>query len=107
MASILSTNSVPTGTTQTINWNNGNSQTMNLGSATGNVALTFTNPVAGATYFLRVVQGATPRQVSFSTVVKFPGGTAPTLTATASAVDTIVIFYDGVSYFGNYSLNYI
>jgi len=107
VASVLSTNSIPLGTTQVINWNNGNSQTMNLGSATGNVALTFTNPVAGATYFLRVVQGTTPRQISFSTVVKFPGGTAPTLTAAASAIDTIVIFYDGVSYFGNYSLNYI
>jgi hypothetical protein len=107
VVSLLSTNNAPTGTTQSINWNNGNSQTMNLGSATGNVALTFTNPVAGATYFLRVVQGATPRQISFSTIVKFPGGTAPTLTATANAVDTIVIFYDGVSYFGNYSLNYI
>ena len=107
VVSLLSTNNAPTGTTQTINWNSGNSQTMALGSATGNVALTFTNPVAGATYFLRIVQGTTPRQISFSTIVKFPGGTAPTLTATANAVDTIVIFYDGVSYFGNYSLNYI
>jgi hypothetical protein len=97
----------PLGTTQTINWNSGNSQKLYLGLASGNVALSFTNAKAGATYFLRINQGATPRNITFATPVKLPGGTPITLTATANAEDTIVIFYDGNSFYANYSLNYL
>ena len=111
VASVLGTTNTPTGTTQVINWNNGNSQILFLGSATGNVALTLQNPVAGATYFLRIAQGyanaTVPRQISFATVVKFPSGIPPVLTNARDAIDTIVLFYDGTSYFGNYSLNYV
>lgn len=103
----LSTTNTPTGTIQTINFNNGNSQKLNLGSATGTVSITLTNPKPGGTYFIRIQQGIIPRAITFATTVKFPGGTAPTLTPTNNAEDTIVIFYDGTSYYGNFSLNYL
>ena len=37
------------------------------------------------------------------TSVKFPNGTAPTITATASAVDIISFVANGTSWFGNAS----
>ena len=68
----------PAGTTQTVDFNNGNIQTINLGSATGNVTLTLSNPVAGATYVLKVIQGANSRNIVWPEAVKWSGGTTPT-----------------------------
>mgnify|MGYP000954953903 CR=1 FL=1 len=34
-------------------------------------------------------------------------GTAPTLTTTASRVDIISLYWDGTTYFGTYTLNYV
>ena len=45
------------------------------------------NVVAGQSGFIIVTQGATPRTLAFASQYKFVGGTAPTLTASASAVD--------------------
>jgi len=66
----------------------GNVFTVTLG---GNRALGApTNLAAGATYIWRITQdGAGSRTLSFNSVFKFPGGTAPTLTTTAAAVDII------------------
>lgn len=90
---------VPTGTTQIIDFNNGNGQILDLASATGNVTLTFSNPKAGASYLLKVIQDATtPRNLVYPAAVKWAGGTAPTISVGASAVDIIVLFFDGVSY---------
>lgn len=49
-----------------------------------------TNVVAGQSGVIRVVQDATgSRTLAFNSVFKFPGGTAPTLTTTANAVDLL------------------
>lgn len=49
-----------------------------------------TNVVAGQSGVIRLVQDATgSRTASWNSVFKFPGGTAPTLTTTASAVDLV------------------
>jgi hypothetical protein len=45
------------------------------------------NPVAGQSGVITITQGATPRTLAYNTFWKFPGGTVPTLTATAGAVD--------------------
>jgi hypothetical protein len=37
------------------------------------------------------------------TGVKYPGGTAPTITATASAVDILTFVANGTSWFGSYA----
>ena len=49
-----------------------------------------TNVVAGQSGVIRVIQGATgSRTLAYNSVYKFPGGTAPTLTTTANAVDLL------------------
>jgi hypothetical protein len=48
------------------------------------------SPVAGQSGVITITQGATPRTMAFNTFYKFAGGTVPTLTATASAVDVFV-----------------
>lgn len=49
-----------------------------------------TNVVAGQSGIIRVVQDATGlRTLAYNSVFKFPGGTAPTLTTTANAVDLL------------------
>lgn len=49
-----------------------------------------TNFVAGQHGSIELIQGATPRTLTFGTNWKFPGGTAPSLTATAGARDVLV-----------------
>jgi hypothetical protein len=98
----------PTGTTQTVNWNRGNGQTISLQDATGNVTLTFTNPKAGAVYVLKITQrsSVTFRNIVWPAEVKWSGGVLPTISAVSNAVDTVVLFYDGTNYYANISQNY-
>lgn len=67
---------------------------------TGNVT-TFsapTNQVAGTYYVLRMNVGTGPYSVTaWNAVFKFPAGTAPTLSATASAIDILVFRSDGTN----------
>ncbi len=81
---------IPTGTTQTINWNHCNSQALDLKSATGDVTVTFINEKAGALYTLKVIQDSVvARNIIWSSNVLWPGGTAPTISAGANAIDKI------------------
>lgn len=93
----------PTGTTQTINWNNGNSISMDLNSATGNVTLTLSNPVGGASYAIKVIQGGTARNLVWPAAVLWPGGTAPTISTTEDDIDLITLYYDGTNYLATFS----
>ena len=61
-----------------------------------------TNLKAGATYIWRIVQDATgSRTLSFGTAFKFSGGTAPTLTTAANAVDVLTGYSDGTNIYCN------
>ena len=76
----------------TVNCEAGNSATHTL---TENTTFTFANPTATGTAFsfsLKIVQdsGATGYAVTWPAAVDWPAATAPTLTATASAVDVFV-----------------
>ena len=79
--------------TATIDAANGDSQSLNLASATGTVTVTLANFVAGDTLTLTIIQHASaPQTIAWtggSTVVKWPGATVPTITATNSAVDEV------------------
>lgn len=88
----------PTGTTQTIDWNAGSATILNLGSATGNVTLTLSNPVAGTYFTIKVTQGATPRNLIFPAGTITVGGGGNTYTSIANQKDVITIFWDGVEY---------
>lgn len=82
----------PSGTTQTIDFSNGNVQNLSLGSASGNVTLTLSNPTLGATYLVWVSQGATARTLVWPASVKWPQGIAPILSTTNGDVDAIWLY---------------
>ena len=69
---------------------------------TENVTYTFTNPASAgnvSAFTLKVIQGSTARTITWPSV-KWPGGAAPTLTATNDAVDFFVFIYDGANWYG-------
>lgn len=92
------------GTSKTIDWNNGNIQFLTL---TGNCTLTFSNPIAGTRYVLMVKQGSGPYTLTWPTI-KWENGTTPTLTVTNNKIDVFVFVYSGVngSYLGSYAYNF-
>lgn len=96
----------PTGTTQTVDFNAGNIQTINLGSATGDVTLTFSNPVAEATYVLKVIRGANGYNLIWPGAVLWSGGTTPTITTTNGKVDIVTMLYDGSNYYSSILPNF-
>jgi hypothetical protein len=83
------------GATITPDVTNGNIQTVTL---TGNVTLSaFTNPIAGQSLTLFVVQDATGSRILTSTM-KFAGG-SKTLSTAANSIDIITAYYDGTNYY--------
>lgn len=88
----------------TVDLSTGSAQKITL---TGNATFALSNPQTGGAYVLKLVQDATgSRTVTWPTTVKWPGGTAPTLTTTAGQVDLVNLYWDSTDYFGSYSLNY-
>ena len=58
-----------------------------------------TNPKTGATYILKLIQGASPSTVTWTaSIFKWPAATAPTLSTTTAYVDVITLIYDGTNY---------
>lgn len=92
-------------TADTIDWTLSNKQKSTL---TGNCTFTFTAPGGPCNLILKLVQDATgSRLVTWPATVHWSGGVAPTLTTTAARVDIISLYYDGTTYFGTSSLNYV
>jgi hypothetical protein len=104
-ASIQDTESQAASSAHTIDWNGGNSTEWDLQAATGNVTLTLSNPIKGASYIIKIIQSSTARTVTWPSNVKWPGGTAPTLTTTNDAVDMITLYYDGTNYLSSFALD--
>ena len=90
-----------TGTAYTIDLANGSVQNLTL---TGNCVFTFPTATAGRSFLLVLRQDATgSRTATWPTStnpVRWPGGTAPTLTTTASRVDLFAFTADGTVWFG-------
>ena len=97
---------VPSGTSQTIDFNEGNTQFLSLGSATGTVVLTLSNPEAGSYYWIWITQGATPRSLTWPASVKWPQGVAPILSTTNGNVDLVWLYYTGSEYRGQWELDF-
>ncbi len=87
----------------TVDWNNGPAQLVTL---TGNTTITFSHPSAGQSYVLRLATGAGSFTVAYSPTPKWPGGFAPIITTTASAVDILNLYYDGTSYYASFAQNF-
>lgn len=91
------------GTTDTIDWGQGNFQKSTL---TGNVTYTFTAPSGPSRLTLLIYTGAGSFSVTWPGTVKWPSSTAPTITTTAAKTDIVTFIYNGTSYYGTYSQNF-
>jgi hypothetical protein len=83
--------------------------TLQILTLTGNCTYTFPTATAGKSFTLFQKQDATgSRTVTWPASVKWPGGTAPTITATASKGDKFVFTGDGTYWWGsNAGQNYL
>lgn len=77
--------------------------TVQTATLTASTPCTFTMPTAtaGTSFILRLTQAATGMTTATFTGVQFAGGTAPTITATASAVDIISFIAIGSTWYGS------
>lgn len=98
----ISESTALSGTTVTINLQDGDNFTHTL---SGNTTYTFSNPAASGKvsgFTLKVIQDTTARTITWPTSVDWAAATAPTLSATSGAVDVFVFLtYDGgTTYYG-------
>ena len=84
-------------------WNANTAQVATLTLGENATIATATNQKSGGVYILRVTQAAAPKTVAWSTGYKWPANTAPTMTATASAVDIFTFTSDGTYMYGSFS----
>ena len=90
-------NTANTSTASTISLADGSFQVLTL---TGNATITMPTATAGKSFILLLKQDGTgSRTVTWSTV-KWPAGTAPTITSTASKQDIFSFFADGTNWYG-------
>jgi hypothetical protein len=81
----------------TLDLTNGTVQIITL---TGNATITMPTATSGKSFIMYLKQDATgSRTVTWSTV-KWAGGTAPTITSTASRQDILSFFSDGTNWYG-------
>ena len=89
------------GTSQTLALTNGTVQTVTM---TGNCTFTMPTATAGKSFILIAVQDGTGSRTATFTSVKWAGGTAPTLTTTATTGRDILTFVaDGTNWYGTYA----
>ena len=92
------------GAAKTIDWAEGNKQKLRLDD---DCVISFSHPFGVTTVTLKLIQNGTGSwTVTWPPSVKWPGGTAPTLTTDAWAEDLIVFYHDGLNYYGASSLDY-
>lgn len=75
---------------------NGTDQVITL---TGSATITMPTAVAGKSFLLKLRTGTGSFTVTWATI-KWPGGTAPTITSAASKMDIFSFFSDGTNWYG-------
>jgi hypothetical protein len=88
----------PTGTTQTVDWDDGHVQVLDLDSASGDVTVTLSNGRGSGSYGLKLIQGSVARNITWPASVLWESGSAPTITTTDDAIDVVTFIYDGVNF---------
>ena len=87
-----------------IDWGLGNAAALTL---VENTTLSFTAPAHPGHLTLKVTQdNVGGHGVTWPGEVKWPGGTPPSLTASADAVDLVNFYYDGADYLGTAALDF-
>jgi len=91
--------------TTTIDWRLGNKFEFTFGAQ--NDVFTFTAPTNPGNFMLWLIQDATgSRTITWPATVRWPGGTAPTLSTAANAVDIVSFAWNGTNYDGVASLDF-
>ena len=91
--------------TTAINWTLGNKFFFTFGN--GNETFTFTAPTKPCNLVLVIKQYSTGGQTAtWPGTVKWPGGTAPTLSTGNDDIDVVTFYYDGTNYYGVASLDF-
>ena len=88
----------------TINWRAGQKQRVEFNNS-ATAVLTFSPPEGVCNLMLRALHQGAGRKFTFPSTVKWQGGTVPTWSVSASAVDVMAMYYDGTSYHATASLN--
>jgi hypothetical protein len=92
-----------------LDWDSGSIQTVTLTGSPASAIAAPLNPKDGATYILIVKQDGTGSRTfagGWDAVFNWKGGTAPTLSTGASAVDVLTFICDGTNYYGVESLDF-
>jgi hypothetical protein len=98
-----SVNIGPSGATETLVLTSGTFQIVTL---TASCIFTMPTPTAGKSLTLKVFSGTGGFTGTFTGPVKWPGGSAPTITATAGKFDMLYFKADGTSWIGRFDQNY-
>ena len=91
------TATVNSGSALTLDLANG---TIDIITLTANCTITMPTAAAGKSFLIFLKQDATGSRSVTWTTVKWAGGTAPTITATASKMDIFSFFSDGTNWYG-------
>ena len=91
--------------TTTLDWTQGNKFFFTFGAQ--NETFTFTAPTNHGNLLVVLKQDSVgSRTITWPGTVKWPSGTAPTLSTGANAIDIVSFYYDGTSYYGVSNLNF-
>ena len=86
-----------------VSWDAGSNQSAVLVLGHNATMGAATNQANGGVYILKVTQNTAPKTLSWATGYKWPGNAAPTMTATAGAVDVFTFVSDGTYMYGSFS----
>ena len=96
----------PTGTTQTIDLSTSTSFVIDLGSASGDVTVTLSNPSSGESYVIKIIQGATARDITWPASVLWNEDGVQVVSTTDDDEDTVGLWYDGTNFYGLWAQDY-
>ncbi len=87
----------------TISWNANIAQVATLTLGHNATMASATNHASGGVYIMRVTQASAPKTLAWSSGYKWPGASAPIMTATAGSVDIFTFVSDGTYMYGSFS----
>ena len=86
-----------------VSWDAGSNQSAVLVLGHNATMGAATNQANGGVYILKVTQNSSPKTLSWNSNYKWPGNTAPVMTATSGAVDVFTFVSDGTYMYGSFS----
>lgn len=84
------------GAAKEVDWANGDRQKVTM---TDNCTFTFAHPIAGQYLTLQFIQDGTGNRTVALPSGKWPGAQVGAFSTTASAIDILIVYYDGTNYY--------